>query len=165
MYDSHLISFKEKAQYFNKIYPPLHPNYDPMGRVYSKPANDNEFIFKDDKLIYSKNKNLDFTKAEEVFPSFKNINNKEEDVHEKISYYLNNNIVPGFAPESFDNFKKEKIFKSKEIDDPDSYITDKTHNIKKDDLSVFNEKWFQEKEIDKKRKKNLAEAESAKDSA
>ena len=49
------------------------------------------------------------------------------------------------------------FYYSKEIKEPESYITDKEFNIKKDDLSIYNEKFFQEKEIDKKRKKNEAE--------
>ena len=83
--------------------------------------------------------------------------NKENTVQETISYYLNNNIVPGFCAENFDNFKKENIYQSKELTNPETYETDKTFNILKDDLSIYNEKFFLEKEIDKKRKKNEAE--------
>ena len=43
--------------------------------------------------IYSKNKDLDLTNANQIFPSFNEVQ-KEKNVHEKISYYLNNNIVP-----------------------------------------------------------------------
>ena len=107
-------------------------------------------------MHYSKLNDLNFDRADEVFPGFNNVNN-EKNVQEKISYYLNNNIVPGFCAENYDNFKKQNIYDSKELLEPDTYITDKTHNIKKDDLSVYNEKFFLEKEIDKKRQKNEAE--------
>lgn len=156
MYDRHLITFKEKDKYYNKIYPTLHPMYDPKTRVYTKNVKDCDFEFKDGKLIYTKGKDLDLTNAEKIFPSFKNLN-KENTVQETISYYLNNNIVPGFCAENFDNFKKENVYQSKELTNPETYETDKTFNILKDDLSIYNEKFFLEKEIDKKRKKNEAE--------
>ena len=70
---------------------------------------------------------------------------------------LNHIYCYGFFAENCDNFKKQNIFESKEILEPDTYIIDKTHNIKKDDLSVYNEKFFLEKELDKKRQKNEAE--------
>ena len=47
MYDRHLITFKDKAEYYNKIYPTLHPMYDPNTRIFTKNAKDNDFIFKD----------------------------------------------------------------------------------------------------------------------
>ena len=156
MYDKHFVTYEEKAKFYNKIYEPLHPCYDPKTRIYHKSLKDNDFEFKDGKLHYGKLNDLNFDRADEVFPGFNDVNN-EKKVQEKISYYLNNNIVPGFCAENYDNFKKKNIFESKEILEPDSYITDKTHNIKKDDLSVYNEKFFLEKEIDKKRQKNEAE--------
>jgi hypothetical protein len=67
--------------------------YDPNTRIFTKNAKDNDFIFKDGELIYSKNKDLDLTNANQIFPSFNEVQ-KEKNVHEKISYYLNNNIVP-----------------------------------------------------------------------
>ncbi len=93
MYDRHLITFKDKAEYYNKIYPTLHPNYDPKTRIFTKKAKDNDFIFQNGELIYSKEKDLDLTNANQIFPSF-NEAQREQNVHEKISYYLNNNIVP-----------------------------------------------------------------------
>ena len=93
MYDRHLITFKDKAEYYNKIYPTLHPMYDPNTRIFNQSAKDNDFIFKDGELIYSKNKDLDLTNANQIYPSFNDVQ-KPQNVHEKISYYLNNNIVP-----------------------------------------------------------------------
>lgn len=162
MYDKHLVTFKEKNAYYNKIYPTLHPMYDPNTRVYTKTVKDCDFEFKDDKLIYTKSKDLDLDNADKIFPSFKNID-KNPTIQQTISYYLNNNIVPGFSAENFNNFKKENIYQSKELTNPETYETDKTFNIQKDDLSIYNEKFFLEKEIDKKRKKNEAEKLGKKD--
>ena len=44
------------------------------------------------------------------------------------------------------------LYDSKDLKDPQTYITDKTFNIKKDDLGNYNEKMFMDREIDKKRK-------------
>lgn len=156
MYDKHFVTFKEKDKFYNKIYPTLHPMYNNGNRVYTKAAKDCDFEWKDDKLWYTKSKDLDLTNAHQVFPNF---NNAERNFtpQETISYYLNNNIVPGFSSENLENFKKENIYQSKDIKNPASYETDKTFNILKDDLSIYNEKYFLEKEIDKKRKQNEAE--------
>ena len=155
MYDKHFITHKEKDAYYNKIYPLLHPMYDPKTRVYTKTIQDSDFEFKDDKLIYTKTKDLDLSRAHEIFPSFKF--SEDKTIQEQISYYLNNNLVPGFSAESFDNFKKVNLFQHRAITDPATYDVDKTFNMVKDDLTIYNEKFFHEKEIDKQRKKNEKE--------
>ncbi|MCQ2817837.1 MAG: hypothetical protein MJ252_11280 [archaeon] len=56
------------------------------------------------------------------------------------------------------------MYDSKDIKDPQTYITDKSFNIKKDDLSIYNEKFFMDKEIEKRKKaleKERAEASAA----
>ena len=93
MYDKHFITYEVKNEYYNKIYPTLHPHYDPKTRVYTKEPNDCDFEFKDGKLNYKKTREVDFTNADKVFPSFQK-GNKELSVQDTISYYLNNNIVP-----------------------------------------------------------------------
>ena len=62
-------------------------------RVYTKEPKECDFEFKDGKLQYNNPRELDFTNADKIFPSFKKAN-KELSVQETISYYLNNNIVP-----------------------------------------------------------------------
>ena len=47
MYDSHFVTYEEKAKFYNKIYEPLHPCYDPQTRIYHKALKDNDFEFKD----------------------------------------------------------------------------------------------------------------------
>ncbi|MCQ2817838.1 MAG: hypothetical protein MJ252_11285 [archaeon] len=93
MYDKHFITYQVKDKYYNKIYPVLHKKYDPNTRVYTKDPRDCDFEFKDGKLIYKNSRDLDFSEANKIFPSFKN-SDKELTTQETISYYLNNNIVP-----------------------------------------------------------------------
>lgn len=92
-----LVTNKRKHEYFNEIYDSLHPCYDSMSRIYNKSTNDNDFQFKDDTLLYSKEKDLDFNKISSN--SFKTFDKNElaldsMNVHNKISYYLSNNVVP-----------------------------------------------------------------------
>ena len=161
MYDKHLVTFQDQSKFYQKVYPHFHPKYDPATRIYTKHTKDVDFEFRDDKLYYEKIKDVDFTNAEKVFPGFHDSDTNDENVHEKISYYLNNNIVPGFCAENYDIYRKRNIYESRELENPEAYINDKTYNIKKDDLSIYNEKFFSEKEIDKKRKKNEAERAAA----
>lgn len=156
MYDRHLITNKDKCNYYNKIYLPLHPCYDEKTRVYTRTAQDCDFEFRDGELIYTKTKDLDLSQSDKIFKSFFDLK-KEQTIQEQISFYLNNNIVPGFSHTNYDANKKEVRFQSKDITNPESYITDKTFNVKKDDLTIYNEKFFQEKEIEKKRKANQNE--------
>lgn len=93
MYDKHYITHEVKHDYYNKIYPILHNKYDSNTRVYTKEPKECDFEFKDGKLQYNNPRELDFTNADKIFPSFKKAN-KELSVQETISYYLNNNIVP-----------------------------------------------------------------------
>ena len=93
MYDKHFITYEVKDKYYNKIYPVLHKKYDPNTMVYTKESDDCDFEFKDGKLIYKNERDLDFKDAGKIFPSFKNCD-KELTTQETISYYLNNNLVP-----------------------------------------------------------------------
>ena len=67
MYDSHFVTYEEKAKFYNKIYEPLHPCYDPQTRIYHKALKDNDFEFKDNKLHYGKLNDLNFDRANEVY--------------------------------------------------------------------------------------------------
>ena len=59
-------------------------------------------------------------------------------------------------------FKKEKIFQSPEIGSPKNYHVDKWYFVRKDDLNVYYEKFFLDKEVEKMRKRNAMEKESVK---
>jgi hypothetical protein len=77
MYDNHFVTYEEKAKFYNKIYEPLHPCYDPKTRIYHKALKDNDFEFKDNKLHYGKLNDLNFDRANEVFPGFNDVNNEK----------------------------------------------------------------------------------------
>jgi hypothetical protein len=94
---SNLVSNKQRHDYYNDIYQDLHPCYDKDKRIYTKTSQNNEFFFKDDTLLYSKQKDLEFNKKSvdsfKTFPE-KVTNPEKMTVQNKISFYLSNNMVP-----------------------------------------------------------------------
>jgi hypothetical protein len=81
------------------------------------------------------------------FKSFKvsDLNPEKRTVQKNISYYLCNNIVPGFNHDTFDGFKKDKIFISPDLYSSRTYKVDKWYFVKKDDLNIYYEKFFLDK--------------------
>jgi hypothetical protein len=96
---SNIINFEKKHKYFNEVYKDLHPSNDSNSRIYIKPKQNFEFTYKDDKLSYSKFRDLDFNKKS--LQNFKGIDKDKLDpnqmkVQDKISFYLTSNLVPVF---------------------------------------------------------------------
>lgn len=94
---NNLVNFQTRHRYFNDIYDDLHPHHDKKNRIYKSLKNDNDFFFKDNKLLYSKQKNLEF--SQKSLNKFSSFSNKEFDpekmnVQNRISFYLSNNLVP-----------------------------------------------------------------------
>jgi len=92
---SKLITNKERHEYFKSIYPALHPNNDEESRTYRRPKPNFDFVYKNMNLMYSKDSSVDFSKSKSVFKSF-NVDEekKEKNIHDQISFYLMNSIVP-----------------------------------------------------------------------
>lgn len=147
---SSLVTSQKKHEYLNSIYNNLHPPYDPETRIYTKVKPDFDFKYKDDGLMHSKYNEIAFTtKSMDMFKSFKesDLDGEKRSVHSKISYYLSNNMAPGFNHESYDQYKKEKFFISPDLYKKQTFKVDKWYHMKKDDLNIYYEKFFLDKVI------------------
>ncbi len=94
---SNLINFQKKHQYYNEIYDDFHPQNNNETRIYTKSKPNFDFSFKNDKLTYPKDKELDFNKKS--LGKFKTFDDNDlelgkKTIQNKISYHLSNNIVP-----------------------------------------------------------------------
>jgi len=97
MKDQRLVSFQKRHEYYTGIYKDLHTNVDHERRIFTKSKPNFDFMFKNDKLTYIKEKEIiDFSKSQQLFKSFTktDIEPKEKTPHAKLSFYLKNTIVP-----------------------------------------------------------------------
>jgi hypothetical protein len=86
-------NFEKKHKYFNELYSDLHSSSD--ARIFTKSKPDFDFRFKDNKLMYSKDNDIDYSKSKtlkSVYDSHEPLNEKK--VQDKISFYLTNKLVP-----------------------------------------------------------------------
>ena len=149
----------KKHEFYNNIYSMLHLNYDPETRIYNKRSEDCDFYYKNNKLSYTNEKELNIDMAKKVFSNLKesDIHPNKKPVQDKISYYLSNKIVPDYNSNNTDNYKKDNTIFSKDTTISQNYIVDKWYFQKRDERKAFYEKYFWDKEIDKMRKKNAIE--------
>lgn len=89
-------SNRKKHEYFASIYGLLHNNYNSDTKVYSKPVENFDFVFKNNKLEHSTDTEFNLSNAKVIFPELKDqdINPNIRPTQEKISYYLSNRMVP-----------------------------------------------------------------------
>ena len=95
MKNSRLITNKDRHEFYNKLYPALHPNMDEETRTYTRPKPNFDFVYKNMNLIYSKDSTVDFTRSKSVFRSFDiEDEKKEKSIQDRISFYLFGSMVP-----------------------------------------------------------------------
>ena len=95
--NSNLVTVKQRHDYYNSLYSEIHPLADTEKRLYKKQQQSFDFFFKDNKLSYSKTKDIDFTKKSlDNFKSFREVDKSPEarTIQNDISFYLSNNLVP-----------------------------------------------------------------------
>lgn len=91
------VTFKDRHNYFNKIYANLHPYNNKETRVYQKEKENFGITFTGEKIIHSSNRDLVFSKKS--FENFKSIKLEQCEIdkkspQDKITFYLTNNLVP-----------------------------------------------------------------------
>ena len=94
---NNIMSFNKKHEYYNSIYYETHPYADKENRIYKKPRDDFSFKFVNNSLEFNKLKEVDITKNS--IDKFKTFTEKDKDpmknsIHEKISFYLSNKLIP-----------------------------------------------------------------------
>lgn len=95
--NNNLVTFKKRHEYYTGIYDDLHPFNNKEERIYTRPKQNFEFQYKNDELVYSRKKELEFSRRSlDNFKTFteKDLNPDKRTVQNKISYYLSNNLVP-----------------------------------------------------------------------
>jgi len=97
MQQSISVNFEKKHKYFNEIYDDLHPQNNKEKRSYINPKQDFDFTFRDNKLHYSKDKEITINQNSlSKFKTFddSDLNLGKKSIQNKISYNLSNNLVP-----------------------------------------------------------------------
>ena len=91
------VTFKDRHNYFNNIYPELHPFNNKETRIYTKEKENFGITFTGEKIIHSPNRDLIFNKKS--ISKFKTvrpekIHIEEKSPQERVTFYLTNNMVP-----------------------------------------------------------------------
>ncbi len=97
MKDLKLVSNLKRHEYYKEIYPDLHPNVDEKKRTFIKTKPNFDFMFKDDKLHFVREKErLNFSNTNKLFRSqtVEKPKNIEQDNQQRLSFYLSNTMVP-----------------------------------------------------------------------
>ena len=99
MKDQRLVTNLKRHEYYKDIYPDLHPNADEKKRTFLKTKPNFDFMFKNDKLTFVKEKErLDFSNTNKLFRSQTLEKPKlltlEEENQKRLSFYLCNTMVP-----------------------------------------------------------------------
>jgi len=100
MKDQRLVTNLKRHEYYKEIYPDLHPNVDQVRRTFIKTKPNFDFMFKNDKLTFVREKErLDFSNTNKLFRSqtIEKSKSLEEENQKKLSYYLSNTIVPVYS--------------------------------------------------------------------
>ena len=100
MKDQRLVTNLKRHEYYKEIYPDLHPNVDAVKRTFIKTKPNFDFMFKNDKLTFVREKErLDFTNTNKLFRSqtIEKSKSLEEESQKRLSYYLSNTIVPVYS--------------------------------------------------------------------
>lgn len=86
----------KKHCFYNNIYSVLNNNYDFDNRIYNKKTTDFDFVFKDNKLFYTKDEEFKITEARNIFNNLNenDINPGSRPIQQRISYYQTNRLIP-----------------------------------------------------------------------